>query len=340
MQPQTSFQPTTRDRNTERSLDPRDPTLDFVEPLRAEIARTIVGQHELVEGLLVALLSSGHVLLEGPPGLAKTLVLRTLAHALDGQFARIQFTPDMLPSDIVGTLIYNPRSGGFETKAGPVFTNFLLADEINRAPAKVQSALLEAMQERQVTLGEVSIPLPRPFMVMATQNPIEQEGTYPLPEAQLDRFLFKLTVDYPSTSDERKIVVAKATSAPEPGTHCVVSLAQIEAARRRVDEVYVDDRIAEYIVRLVDATRHPGSYALKLDGVVRYGASPRASIGLALASKARAYLRGRSYVTPQDVKALAAFVLRHRVAVTYEAEARSIDAAHVISTVLDQLSIP
>jgi MoxR-like ATPase len=339
MQVETQGQVQGQARRFERAEGP-DATASWVEPLRAEIGRVIVGQQELVEGLLVALLSSGHVLLEGAPGLAKTLALRTLAQAVHGHFARIQFTPDMLPSDIVGTLIYNPREGSFETKPGPVFTNFLLADEINRAPAKVQSALLEAMQERQVTLGDSSYVLPRPFMVMATQNPVEQEGTYPLPEAQLDRFLFKLVVDYPSIEDERRILGNMASSTPKLNVDRVVSLESVELSRRRVDQVYVDDRIAQYIVTLVDATRHPERYGLALNNLIRYGASPRATIGLALATKARAYLRGRTYVTPQDVKVLAPAVLRHRIAVTYEAEARRIDNEHVVKTVLEQLPIP
>ena len=323
----------------ERAPD-HDPTRSWVEPLNAELARVIVGQHELIDGLLVALLSNGHVLLEGAPGLAKTLALRSLAGALQGHFSRIQFTPDMLPSDIVGTLVYNPREGTFDTRLGPVVTNFLLADEINRAPAKVQSALLEAMQERQVTLGDASYALPQPFLVMATQNPIEQEGTYPLPEAQLDRFLFKLTVDYPTVEEERQILNAMASSTPNLEVSRVVTLADIQRSRARVDQIYLDDRVARYIVSLVDATRHPERYGLQLEKLVRYGASPRATIGLALASKARAYLRGRTYVTPQDVKALAPAVLRHRVAVTYEAEAQRLDAEHIVGTVLEQLPIP
>jgi MoxR-like ATPase len=322
---------------TQRSVDP---TRAWIEPLREEIGRVLIGQHALVDGLLVTLLCNGHVLLEGAPGLAKTLTLRSLASALDGHFARIQFTPDMLPSDIVGTLIYNPREGHFATKHGPVFTNFLLADEINRAPAKVQSALLEAMQEGQVTLGETSYALPRPFMVMATQNPVEQEGTYPLPEAQLDRFLLKLLVSYPSVEEERRILLAMASTRQRLAVDRVVTLAQIAASREQVDAVYVDERIVQYIVSIVDATRHPGRASSSLEPLIRYGASPRATIGLALASKARAYLRGRSYVTPQDVKVLAPSVLRHRIAVTYEAEAQRIDSEQVIATILDQLAIP
>jgi MoxR-like ATPase len=246
----------------------------------------------------------------------------------------------MLPSDVIGTLIYNPREASFETKHGPIFANFVLADEINRAPAKVQSALLEAMQERQVTIGETSHPLPKPFMVMATQNPLEQEGTYPLPEAQLDRFMVKLLIDYPSIEEERRILASMASTSPPLEVERVVTLAEIAASRCVVDRVYIDDRISQYIVALIDATRHPARYGLALAPLIRYGASPRATISLALACKARAYLRGRDYVTPQDVKMLAPSVIRHRIAVTYEAEAQRLDAEHVIETVLDQLPIP
>ena len=317
-----------------------DLTRGWIEPLRSEIGRVLVGQRELVEGLLVAVLSGGHVLLEGVPGLAKTLALKTLARAVDGQFSRIQFTPDMLPSDVIGTLLYDASRGTFRTKHGPVFANFVLADEINRAPAKVQSALLEAMQEQQVTLGDSTHALPRPFMVMATQNPIEQEGTYPLPEAQLDRFMFKLLLDYPKIDEEREILLAMASTAPRLDVSRVVSLDAILASRSAVDHVYIDERITQYIVRLVDATRHPQTYDLDLAPMLRYGASPRASIALALAAKARAYLNGRSYVSPQDVKALAPAVLRHRVGVSYEAEAQRVDTTQVIGTVLERLPIP
>jgi MoxR-like ATPase len=342
---QESYRPTPRApeinaRPAERPSVPVDQSRAWVEPLRAEIGRVLIGQQDLVEGLLIALLGNGHVLLEGVPGLAKTLALKTLARALYGAFSRIQFTPDMLPSDVIGTLIYNPREGSFETKHGPIFANFVLADEINRAPAKVQSALLEAMQEHQVTIGETSHPLPAPFMVMATQNPLEHEGTYPLPEAQLDRFMLKLLVDYPNLEEERRILTSMASTSPRLEVERVVSLAEILRSRAAVDAVYVDDRISRYIVTLVDSTRHPSRYGLSLAPLIRYGASPRATISLALASKARAYLRGRDYVTPQDVKTLAHGVLRHRIAVSYEAEAQRVDAEHVIATVLDQLPIP
>ncbi len=312
----------------------------WVNNLRQEIARVLVGQTELVDGLLVALLSNGHVLLEGVPGLAKTLAIKTLAQAVDAQFGRIQFTPDMLPADVVGTLIYNPREGTFETKHGPVFANFVLADEINRAPAKVQSALLEAMQEHQVTLGDRSHRLPEPFLVMATQNPVEHEGTYPLPEAQLDRFMLKLVVDYPTLAEEARILETMAHTAPKLEVRPVVGLNEIEASRAAVDQIYLDDRIKRYILTLVDASRHPERHGMKLSHLIRYGASPRATIALAIASKARAYLEGRAYVTPQDVKSLAPSVFRHRIAVTYEADAQRIGTEQVIATILDQIAIP
>jgi MoxR-like ATPase len=312
----------------------------WVEALRREIGSVIVGQTALGDRLLVALLTGGHVLLEGVPGLAKTLSLKTLTGAISGTFQRIQFTPDMLPADVVGTLIYNPQRGTFETKKGPVFANMILADEINRAPAKVQSALLEAMQERQVTLGDHTHPLPSPFLVMATQNPIEQEGTYPLPEAQVDRFLLKVNVGYPSPDEELAILEAMSTTSPKLAVSPVVSLGQILAARELVDAVYVDDKIKRYIVSLVVATRDPKALGVALDGFIRYGASPRATIGLTLAAKAWAFLRGRGYVTPQDVKLIAPEVLRHRVALTYEAEAERVTADGVVSTILDQVAIP
>jgi MoxR-like ATPase len=312
----------------------------WVEAVRHELAQVIVGQTALVDRLLVALLAGGHVLLEGVPGLAKTLSLKTLAGAVGGTFQRIQFTPDMLPADVVGTLIYNPQRGTFETKRGPVFANLVLADEINRAPAKVQSALLEAMQERQVTLGTETHALPSPFLVMATQNPIEQEGTYPLPEAQIDRFLLKVNVGYPTPDEELLILETMSTSAPRLGVRTAVSLDQILAARRLVDTIYVDERIRRYIVSLVVATRDPRALGLSLDGLIRYGASPRATIGITQAAKAWAFLHGRGYVTPQDVKAIAADVLRHRVAVTYEAEAERVTAESIVATILDHVAIP
>ena len=312
----------------------------WVEAVRHELAQVIVGQTALVDRLLVALLAGGHVLLEGVPGLAKTLSLKTLSGAIAGTFQRIQFTPDMLPADVVGTLVYNPQRGTFETKKGPVFANFILADEINRAPAKVQSALLEAMQERQVTLGNETHPLPSPFLVMATQNPIEQEGTYPLPEAQVDRFLLKVNVGYPSPDEELRILEAMSTSAPRLEVRQVVSLEEISAGRLLIDAIYVDEKIKRYIVSLVVATRDPRALGMSLDGLIRYGASPRATIGITLAAKAWAFLRGRGYVTPQDVKAIAPDVLRHRVAVTYEAEAERVTAEGIVTSILDHIPIP
>jgi MoxR-like ATPase len=312
----------------------------WVEPLRREVGRIVVGQRYLVDRLLVALLSNGHVLLEGVPGLAKTLVLKTLAGGIRADFRRLQFTPDMLPADIVGTLIYNPRDGGFVTKRGPVFSNLVLADEINRAPAKVQSALLEAMQERQVTLGDQTHQLPDPFMVMATQNPIEQEGTYPLPEAQVDRFMMKVVVGYPSRTEERAILDAMATSAPKLEVHDVVTLEEIAAARQVVNDIYVDDRVKDYVVDLISATRDPEKYGLTIRPYIQYGASPRATINLTLAAKAIAFLHGRGYVTPLDVKSLALDVLRHRVAVTYEAEAEGRTSEQLVQHILETLPVP
>ena len=315
-------------------------TSQWVRPLQQEIARVIVGQKFLVDRLLLGLLTGGHLLLEGVPGLAKTLSLKTLAGALQAHFQRIQFTPDMLPADIVGTLIYNPRDGSFQTKHGPIFCNLVLADEINRAPAKVQSALLEAMQEHQVTIGEKSYPLPTPFLVMATQNPIEQEGTYPLPEAQVDRFMLKLVVGYPTRTEERAILDAMATSDPVAAVRPVVSLDDVLAARHVVNSIYVDDKVKDYIIDLVRATRDPKAYHLELAGYIQYGGSPRATINLTLASKAWAFLQGRGYVTPQDVKTLAPDVLRHRVILSYEAEAENITSEQLVSRILDALPVP
>ncbi len=312
----------------------------WVPALREQVARVVVGQSGLVDRLVVALLTGGHVLLEGVPGLAKTLSLKTLAQAVGARFQRIQFTPDMLPSDIVGTLIYDPQRGRFETKLGPVFANLILADEINRAPAKVQSALLEAMQERQVTLGDETHRLPSPFLVMATQNPIEHEGTYSLPEAQLDRFLLKVNVDYPTPDEELVILEARARSAPADGVTPVVSGDAILAARRVVDAVYVDERVKRYIVSLVVATRDPAVAGLDLRRLIRFGASPRATIGIALAAKAWAFLHGRGYVTPQDVKTIAPDVLRHRIGLTYEAEAEQTGTDAIVAQILDQVAIP
>jgi MoxR-like ATPase len=312
----------------------------WVIPLQREMARVIVGQKHLLDRLLIALLTNGHVLLEGVPGLAKTLALKTLAGCIAVQFKRLQFTPDMLPADIVGTMIYSPQDGAFRTKHGPIFCNLVLADEINRAPAKVQSALLEAMQERQVTIGDQTYPLPSPFLVLATQNPLEQEGTYPLPEAQIDRFMMKVVVSYPNRSEERAILDAMATTAAMVVPRPVVTAAQIVQARQVVDTLYVDDKIRDYIVDIVLATRPPIAPALKLDGFIQTGASPRATIALTLASRAMAFLSGRDFVVPQDVKAVAMDVLRHRVAVTYEAEAENISAENVVETILNTLPVP
>jgi len=312
----------------------------WIRPLQQEMARVIVGQRHLLDRLLVALLTNGHVLLEGVPGLAKTLALKTLASCIALNFKRLQFTPDMLPADIVGTMIYNPQDGAFRTKHGPIFSNLILADEINRAPAKVQSALLEAMQERQVTIGDETYGLPTPFLVLATQNPLEQEGTYPLPEAQIDRFMMKVIVTYPNRSDERAILDAMATTEAMLVPRTVVSAAQIIEARHVVNTLYVDDKIRDYIVDLVLATRPPIAGSLNLNGYIQNGASPRATIALTLGARAMAFLSGRHFVIPQDVKSIALDVLRHRVSVTYEAEAENISSENVIEKILDALPVP
>jgi MoxR-like ATPase len=304
------------------------------------MGRVVIGQKYLVDRLLLGLLANGHILLEGVPGLAKTLTVKTMAACIQTGFQRLQFTPDLLPADLIGTLIYNPRTGEFTTKLGPLFSNLILADEINRAPAKVQSALLEAMQERQVTIGEKTYPLSDPFLVLATQNPLEQEGTYQLPEAQLDRFMLKLHVGYPEKAEERQILDLMATSAPNLGVMPVVDPQQIIAARAVVNEIYIDDRVKDYIVDVVWATRDPGTYNLKMEGLVRYGASPRATIYLALAARAHAFLNGRGYVTPQDVKSIGIDVLRHRVIVSYEAEAESITSETIIERIFAGLPVP
>jgi MoxR-like ATPase len=312
----------------------------WITPLQQEIARVVVGQKYLVDGLLTGLLTNGHILLEGVPGLAKTLTVKTLAHCIHTGFQRIQFTPDLLPADLIGTLIYNPRSGEFTTKHGPLFSNLILADEINRAPAKVQSALLEAMQERQVTIGEQTFPLPDPFLVLATQNPLEQEGTYQLPEAQLDRFMLKLRVGYPSKTEERRILDLMATSTPNLEVLPVVEPADIIRARALVNEIYIDERVKDYIVEVVFATRDPASYRLNLEGLIRYGASPRATIALTLAARARAFIAGRGYVTPHDVKTVGPDVLRHRIIVSYEAEAEEKTSEEIIDQIFAGLPVP
>ncbi|WP_294397184.1 MoxR family ATPase [Prosthecobacter sp.] len=312
----------------------------WVQPLRQQMARVLIGQDQLVDRLMVGLISNGHILLEGVPGLAKTLALKTLASAVGLRFQRMQFTPDMLPADIVGTMIYNPHDGSFTTKHGPVFSNLILADEINRAPAKVQSALLEAMQERQVTLGDETYRLPDPFLVMATQNPLEQEGTYPLPEAQVDRFMMKVIVGYPNRTEERAIQDAMAVTQPNLNVSCVVSAEDIINARNIVSTIYVDDKVKDYIVDIVMATRDARPYGIDLNGYVQVGASPRATISLTLASRAHAFLQGRGYVTPQDVRDLAYDVLRHRIAVSYEAEAENITSENIVAGILEGLPVP
>ncbi len=305
-----------------------------------EMGKVIVGQKHLIERLLIGILANGHILLEGVPGLAKTLSVMTMAKAMKIKYQRIQFTPDLLPADLIGTLIYNPRSGEFTTKKGPLFSNIILADEINRAPAKVQSALLESMQERQVTIGDKTFKLDDPFLVLATQNPIEQEGTYPLPEAQVDRFMLKLNIDYPSKSEEREILERMAVTDININVNAVISPDDIKRLRSVVDQIYIDDKIKDYIVDLVIATREPGTYNLDLDEFIEYGASPRATIYLTIASKAYAFLKGRGYVTPQDVKSIGMDVLRHRVILTYEAEAEEMTPEKVIQNIFDNIEVP
>ena len=312
----------------------------FVDALMMGMNQTIVGQKHLVESLLIGLLSDGHVLLDGVPGLAKTLAIKTLAQLIDADFSRIQFTPDLLPADVVGTMIYSQKNENFVIKKGPVFANFVLADEINRAPAKVQSALLEAMQEHQVTIGEETFALPDPFLVLATQNPIEQEGTYPLPEAQVDRFMLKVVISYPKKEEERLIVNAHVKDA----FHKVSPILKVEdivEARKVVKEVYIDEKIEKYIVDLVFATRNPEEYGLKeLSGMIAFGASPRASINMALAARAYAFIKRRGYVIPEDIRAVAMDVLRHRIGLTYEAEANNITSEEIVNQILNAVEVP
>jgi MoxR-like ATPase len=312
----------------------------FIDALQMEMGKTIVGQKYMVERLLVGLLSNGHILLEGVPGLAKTLSVKTLAAAIDAKFQRIQFTPDLLPADLVGTMIYNQKESSFQTKKGPIFANFILADEINRSPAKVQSALLEAMQERQVTIGEHTYKLPEPFLVLATQNPIEQEGTYPLPEAQVDRFMLKVKIGYPSKEEELLIMRANvAGDLKQPSN--VVGTADILRARSVISDVYMDEKIEKYILDIVFATRNPKQYNLgNLTQLISYGASPRASINLALGAKAYAFIKRRGYVIPEDVRSICFDVMRHRVAVTYEAEAEEVTSEQIIQEVLNKIEVP
>lgn len=313
----------------------------FVETLKMEIGKVIVGQKHLIDRLLVGLLANGHILVEGVPGLAKTLSIKTLSQAINTKFQRIQFTPDLLPADLIGTLVYNPKEGTFTTKKGPIFANIILADEINRAPAKVQSALLEAMQERQVTIGENTFKLDEPFLVMATQNPIEQEGTYPLPEAQIDRFTLKINITYPNKEEEHKILKEMSFTDKEIKVDSVVNPDDILRARKVVNEVYMDEKIEKYIIDIVFATREPSKYKLEdLGSLIQYGASPRASIYLTLASKAYAFIQGRGYVTPQDVKSIGPDVLRHRVIISYEAEAEEKTSEDIIKRIFDEIEVP
>jgi MoxR-like ATPase len=314
--------------------------LAWLDAVRRQFAGVIVGQQHLLNRLMTALITGNHVLIEGVPGLGKTLSIVTIARCLNATFHRIQFTPDLLPCDITGTLIYDARAATFTPRQGPVFANIVLADEVNRAPAKVQSALLEAMQERQVTIGDESFPLPAPFLVLATQNPIEQEGTYPLPEAQLDRFLFKLVLDYPAIDEERMILDRMVRSEPETAVQAVASTGDVLAARRALDSVHLETSVRDYIVNLVDATRRPANYGLKLQPLVRFGASPRASVFLALAAKAEAALGGRAFVTPQDVKDVAMDVLRHRVLLSYEADAEGVTSEQIIGQILAAVEVP
>jgi len=308
--------------------------------IRGEIEKVIVGQTYLIERLLMGLLCNNHILIEGVPGLAKTLSVTTLARAIQASFQRIQFTPDLLPADLIGTLIYNPKTGGFTTKKGPIFANIILADEINRAPAKVQSALLEAMQERQVTIGQESHKLDEPFMVLATQNPIEQEGTYPLPEAQVDRFMLKLKITYPSKSEEHIILKKMARSAPKLEVDPVITPEHIIRLRALADDIYMDEKIEDYIIDIVQATRTPQDYGLDIENLILYGASPRATIYLTMGAKAYALLQGRGYVTPQDVKSIGMDVLRHRLIVSYEAEAEEKTSEDIIQQVFDTVEVP
>ena len=313
----------------------------FVRPLFGEIGKVIIGQNYLVERLTIGLLANGHVLLEGVPGLAKTLSVKVLAACLSVKFARLQFTPDLLPADLIGTQIYNPQTGAFTTRRGPIFANLVLADEINRAPAKVQSALLEAMQEKQVTIGEQTFKLEEPFLVLATQNPIEQEGTYPLPEAQVDRFMLKLKIVYPSREEERQIMDLMARTGAIPTAGAVVDAKQVLEARQVINDIYIDDKVKDYIVDVVCCTRDPASYKIQgLQGLIQLGASPRATISLTLAAKAYAFLKGRGYVTPQDVKSIGMDVLRHRVTVTYEAEAEEKTSETIITKIFNELPVP
>ncbi len=313
----------------------------FTEKLRNELSKVIVGQFEMIDRLLIALLSNGHILLEGVPGLAKTLTIKSLAQAVQAKFSRIQFTPDLLPADVTGTMIYNQQRNEFFVRKGPIFANFILADEINRAPAKVQSALLEAMQEKQVTIGENTFKLDEPFLVLATQNPLEQEGTYPLPEAQVDRFMMKVIVGYPGKQEEQLIIRQQVQDIVLPSVNAVISLQEVNEGKQLTRQVYIDEKIEKYIVDIVFATRFPDQYGLgKLKNIISYGSSPRASINLALAAKAHAFIRKRGFVIPDDVKTMCKDVLRHRIGLTYEAEAENINAETIISEILKTVIVP
>lgn len=313
---------------------------EFIRRLLNEFDKVIIGQRYMLERMLAAILSNGHILIEGVPGLAKTTAVTVLAKAINARFNRIQFTPDLLPADLTGTQIYRQSDGEFQVRKGPIFANIILADEINRAPAKVQSALLEAMQERQVTIGQETFPIPEPFLVLATQNPIEQEGTYPLPEAQLDRFMLKIKISYPTREEERKILDRMAATSKHFDIKQVITPEEIMQIRSVVDDIYIDDKIKDYIVTLVDATRDPEKYKLNLKTYIQYGASPRATIYLALASKAMAFISGRGYVTPQDVKSIGMDILRHRVLVSYEAEAEDKTSEDIIQMIFDNIEVP
>jgi len=313
---------------------------EFVRALYGEMDKVIIGQRYMLERMIIGLLANGHILLEGVPGLAKTMAVTILSRAIDADFRRIQFTPDLLPADLIGTQIYRQSDGQFYTRKGPIFANIILADEINRAPAKVQSALLEAMQERQVSIGEETFPVPTPFMVLATQNPIEQEGTYPLPEAQLDRFMLKIKIDYPSRDEELKILDRMAATNTNFDIKAVISTEQISEVRSVVDEIYIDEKIKDYIVNVVCATREPAKYGIEMGNFISYGASPRATIYLAIAAKAHAFIQQRGYVTPQDVKSIGPDVLRHRVIISYEAEAEDKTSEDIIKTIFDNIKVP
>jgi len=314
---------------------------DFIAMVTRGMNQTIVGQKHLVESLLTAMLANGHILLEGVPGLAKTLAIKTLAQLIDAKYSRIQFTPDLLPADVLGTMIYSVKNEQFQVKKGPIFANFVLADEINRSPAKVQSALLEAMQERQVTIGDETYPLPQPFLVLATQNPLEQEGTYPLPEAQVDRFMLKAKISYPNKQEERDIVRMNLAGAGMPEVSKVIAPEDIVKARKVVEDVYMDEKIEKYIIDIIFATREPGEYSLgKLQSLIAYGGSPRASISLAKAARAYAFIRRRGYVIPEDVRAVCHDVLRHRIGLTYEAEAENITSEEIVTDILNNVIVP